>query len=66
MKFPTGWRLLVVVLIAAIGIDGLVVAVPKASESAHDLLIDAAVLFGIILVSVLLARLFGRRGRSAE
>jgi len=66
MKFPTGWRLLVLVLIAAIGIDGLIEAVPKASESTNDLLIDAAVLFAIILISVLLARRFGRRGPRVE
>jgi len=66
MKFPTGWRLVVLVLIAVIGIDGLIEAVPKASESTNDLLIDGAVLLGVVLISVLLALLFGRRGPRAE
>ncbi len=62
MKVEGRWRYLPLIVIAAVGISGVAEAWSHASESAGDLLIDAGILAGIIGVSVLLARLFRRRG----
>jgi len=55
------WRLVALILIAVVGVSGAIEAWPQASESAGDLLVDAAILAAVMLVSVLLARRFGRR-----
>ncbi len=60
------WRLLALVLIAVIGISGLIEALPHASETVSDLMIDAAIVVGAMLVSLLIARLLGRRGGAAK
>jgi tellurite resistance protein TehA-like permease len=62
MKFEGRTKILVFAIIAAVGISGLVEAIPHASESIGDLLFDAAIVAGIILISALFARWFGRRG----
>lgn len=61
MKFEGRTKILVFAIIAAVGVSGIVEALPHASESAGDLLIDAAILAAIVIVSVLLARKFGKR-----
>ena len=66
MKFPSGWRLLILVVIAAIGISGVIEAWPRSSESVSDLLIDGAAIFIVILISLIAARLLGRRGPRAR
>lgn len=66
MKMEGQWRIVVFVVIAVIGISGIIEALPHASESAMDLAEDAAILGLVIAVSVLLARRFGTRGKPAK
>jgi hypothetical protein len=66
MKMEGRWTVVIWVVIAFIGISGIVEAVPHASESAIDLAEDAAILAIAIAVSVLLARRFGPRSRAAK
>ena len=53
----------VLVVIAVVGISGIIEALPHASESVGDLAIDAAILALVIAVCVLLNRLFNKRRR---
>ena len=62
MKLEGQKRWLPLAIIAVVGISGIIEAWPQASESMTDLLIDAAILAGIVAVSILLARLLGKRG----
>jgi hypothetical protein len=64
MKMEGRWTVVIWAAIAAVGISGIVEALPHASESAKDLAIDAAILGLIVAVSALLARRFGSRGRT--
>jgi hypothetical protein len=66
MKMEGRWAIVVWVAIAVVGISGIVEALPKASESVHDLAIDAAILGLVMAVSALLARRFGSRGKTAK
>ena len=66
MKMEGRWGIVVLVVIAVIGISGIVEALPHASESALDLAEDCGILAVAIGVSVLLARKFGPRGRTAK
>jgi hypothetical protein len=66
MKMEGRWAVVVWVAIAVIGISGIIEALPKASESARDLAIDAAILALVMAVSALLARRFGSRGKAAK
>ncbi len=59
------WRLVPGLVIAAIGISGLVEAWPQARESLSDLAIDAAILVAIVMASILLAGLFRKLRPSA-
>jgi putative Mn2+ efflux pump MntP len=66
MKKEGHWRIIVFAVIAVVGVSGIVQALPRASESVTDLAEDAAILALVIAVSVLLARKFGPRGKSAK
>jgi hypothetical protein len=66
MKMEGRWAIVVWVMIAVIGISGIIEAMPHASESALDLAEDAGILAIAIAISVLLARKFGPRGRTAK
>ena len=66
MKMEGRWTVVIWVAIAAIGVSGIVEALPHASESAQDLAIDAAILALVIAGSALLARRFGTRGKTAK
>jgi hypothetical protein len=66
MKMEGRWAVVIWVAIAAVGISGIIEALPHASESAHDLAIDAAILAATMAVSAVLARRFGRRGKVAK
>ena len=61
MKFEGRTKILVLAIIAAVGLSGIIEALPHAEERTSDLLLDAAILAAIIGVSVLLARRFGKR-----
>jgi hypothetical protein len=63
MRFEGRTKYLVIAIIAVVGISGIIEALPHAQESASDLLLDAGILALIILVSVLLARKFGKRNK---
>ena len=63
MKMEGRWGIVVLVVIAVVGISGIIEALPHASESVGDLAIDAAILALVIAISVALARLFGSRNR---
>lgn len=57
MKQEGSWkRPVLLCIIAAIGISGIIEALPHASETLRDLAIDAAILAAIIVGSALLAR----------
>ena len=60
MKFEGRTKILVLAIIAAVGLSGIVEALPHAQEGLGDLLFDAAILAAIVGVSVLLARRFGK------
>ena len=66
MKMEGRWTIVIWVAIAAIGISGVIEALPHASESLKDLAIDAAILGLVIAVSALLARRFGTRGKTGK
>jgi len=56
MKLEGRWRFLPLTLIAVVGLSGVIEALPHASESVNDLLIDAAILAIFVALSVLAAR----------
>ncbi len=58
MKLKGSWRIVVIVLIVALGVSGIVEALPRASETAEDILIDLAVIAAVMGLSVLAARRF--------
>lgn len=64
MKMEGRWGILVLVVIAVVGISGIIEALPHTHESVGDLAIDAAILALVIAVCVLLNRLFGKRRRA--
>ena len=66
MKFEGHWKFIVWAVIAVVGISGIIEALPHASESVADLAEDIAILALAVAVSVLLARKFGTRGKSAK
>ncbi|MDB5396300.1 MAG: hypothetical protein JWM91_3806 [Rhodospirillales bacterium] len=66
MKMEGYWRIIIFAVIAIVGVSGIIQALPHASESVTDLAEDAAILALVIAVSVLVARKFGPRGKSAK
>jgi hypothetical protein len=66
MKFEGRTKILVILVIAAVGVSGLIEAFPHAHETMGDLMIDAAILATVLGISYILARLFGRRGSSSR
>ena len=66
MKMEGRWAVIVWVAIAIVGISGIIEALPHASESVHDLAIDAAILAAAIGISAILARRFGTRGKAGK
>ncbi len=64
MKMEGRWGIVILVVIAVVGISGIIEALPQASESVGDLAIDAAMLALIVAACVLLNRLFGKRRRA--
>jgi hypothetical protein len=58
MKIKGSWRIVVIVLIVALGVSGIVEALPRASETAGDILIDLAVIAAVMGLSVLAAKRF--------
>ena len=56
MKMEGRWAVIVWIVIAAVGISGIIEALPHASESASDLAIDAVILAAVMAISVLIAR----------
>jgi hypothetical protein len=64
MKMEGRWGIVVFVVIAAVGISGIIEALPHTHESIGDLAIDAAILALLIAVCVFLNRLFGKRRRA--
>ena len=64
MKMEGRWGIVTLVVIAVVGISGIVEALPHASESVGDLAIDAAILALVIAVCLLLNRLFNKRRRT--
>jgi hypothetical protein len=66
MKMEGRWAVVVWVAIAAVGISGIIEALPHASESVRDLAIDAAILAAVMGISALLARRFGTRWKAGK
>jgi hypothetical protein len=64
MKIEGRQGIIILVVIAVVGISGIIEALPHASESVGDLAIDAAILALIIAACVLLNRLFSKRRRA--
>lgn len=64
MKMEGRWGIVILVVIAVVGISGIIEALPHANESVGDLGIDAAILALVIAVCVGLNRLFGKRNRA--
>jgi flagellar biogenesis protein FliO len=64
MKMEGRWGIVILGVIAAIGISGIIEALPHASESVSDLAIDTAILALVIAVCLVLNRLFGKRSRA--
>ena len=56
MKMEGRWAVIVWVVIAAVGISGIIEALPHASESVSDLAIDAVILAAVMAISVLITR----------
>ncbi len=56
MKMEGRWTVIVWAAIAIVGISGIIEALPRASESAGDLAIDAGILLLVAAASVLIAR----------
>jgi hypothetical protein len=58
MKLKGRWMIVAITLIAAIGVSGIIEALPHASETAGDILIDVSILAAVMALSVLAARRF--------
>ena len=56
MKMEGRWAVIVWIVIAVVGISGIIEALPHASESASDLALDAIILAAFMAISVLIAR----------
>ena len=56
MKMEGRWAVIVWVVIAVVGISGVIEAWPHASESASDLALDAVILAAVMVISALIAR----------
>jgi hypothetical protein len=66
MKMEGRWAVIVWVVIAGVGISGIIEALPHASESYGDLALDAVVLAAVMAISALIARqLRARRARKS-
>jgi hypothetical protein len=65
MRLTGNWLYVVVIVFLAIGVSGVIEALPHASESAGDLLIDAALLALIVAGSILAARILKARRQRA-
>ena len=64
MKIEGRQGIIILVVIAVVGISGIIEALPHANETVGDLAIDAAILALIVAACVLLNRLFSKRRRA--
>jgi hypothetical protein len=64
MKMEGRSGIVILVVIAVVGISGIIEALPHASESVSDLAIDAGILAFVVAICLVLSRLFGNRSRA--
>ena len=64
MKMEGRWGIVALVVIAVVGISGIIEALPHTHESISDLAIDAALLALVIAICLGLNRVFGKRNRA--
>lgn len=63
MKSRINWRTVLIAFLLVVGVNGVIEALPKTKETTGDILIDAAILAGIVGFVILVARYRPRRTR---